>query len=135
MELLAIEIPYFEIGVKAGFPSPAADFMGESIDLNRELIKNQFETFVVKVDGDSMKDAGIHHGDRMLVDRSLPPEDDKIFVCCIDGEFTVKRMRIDKANQKVWLVAENDAYPPIEVTPENESFLVWGKVVHVIKSF
>jgi DNA polymerase V len=130
---LELELPFVSNGIKAGFPSPALDFMGEKIDLNRILIKHPMETFYAQVDGDSMKDAGIHDGDIMVVDRSMPHEDGKIFVCYLDGEFTVKRMKIDTANEIVWLVAENDAYPPIKITKEND-FIVWGRVVRVIKS-
>lgn len=127
-----LELPYISNGIKAGFPSPAQDFMGESIDLNKILVKHPMETFYAKVEGDSMKDAGIHDGDIMVIDRSLPYEDGKIFVCYLDGDFTVKRMRIDKANETVWLVAENPAYEPIKVIPEND-FIVWGRVIKVIK--
>jgi DNA polymerase V len=128
-----LSLPYFPNGVKAGFPSPAADHMGEQIDLNRVLIKNPQETFYIKVDGDSMTNAGIGHGDILVVDRSEPTLNGKIYVCTIDGEFTVKRVKIDKKKRMVWLVPENENYEPIEVTPENESFLIWGRVIHVIK--
>lgn len=128
----SVSLPYISGGIKAGFPSPAQDFMGENIDLNKILIKNPMETFYAKVDGDSMKDAGIHDGDILVIDRSLPYEDGKIFVCFLDGDFTVKRMRIDKENKTVWLVAENKAYEPIKVVPDND-FIVWGRVISVIK--
>jgi len=130
-----MELFFISGGVKAGFPSPAQDFMGEKIDLNRELVQHPFETFVVKVDGDSMKDAGITDGDRLIVDRSMAPEDDKIFVCCLNNEFTVKRLRIDKATKTVWLVPENDSFTPIEVKAEEENFIIWGRVVFAIKSY
>jgi DNA polymerase V len=130
-----LELPFVASGIKAGFPSPAQDFMGEKIDLNQQLIKHPQETFYAEVDGDSMKGAGIEHGDLMVIDRSLPPEDGKIYVCCIDGEFTVKRVRIDSKNRKVWLVPENPEFESIEVTEENESFLIWGRVIKVIKDF
>jgi DNA polymerase V len=127
-----LELPFVANGIKAGFPSPAMDFMGEKIDLNRILIKHPQETFYAQVDGDSMKDAGIHHGDIMVIDRSLPNEDGKIYVCFLDGEFTVKRMRIEKKTETVWLVAENEAYEPIKVSADDD-FIVWGRVIHIIK--
>jgi len=78
-----------------------------------------------------MKDAGIDNGDLLIVDKSLRPIDGKIAVCFVDGEFTVKRIRIEK--DCCWLVAANEAYKPISVTAEND-FMVWGIVVHVIKT-
>jgi DNA polymerase V len=130
-----LKLPFISGGISAGFPSPAQDFMGEKIDLNRILVKHPSETFYAKVKGNSMKDVGIHDGDTLVIDRSLAPEDGKIFVCFIDGEFTVKRVQIEKKTKTIWLVAENEAYQPIKVTEENESFLIWGRVIHVIKDF
>lgn len=127
-----LELPFISNGIKAGFPSPALDFMGEKIDLNKKLIKHPQETFYAQVDGDSMKNAGIHHGDTLVIDRSLEYEDGKIYVCYVDGEYTVKRMKIDSSSRTVWLIAENDSYAPIKVTEDND-FIVWGRVIHVIK--
>lgn len=127
-----LKMPFADNGIKAGFPSPAQDFMGENIDLDKIIVKHPFETFYAKVEGDSMKDAGIHDGDIVVIDRSLPHEDGKIYVCYIDGDFTIKRMKIDKESKTVWLVAENPAYEPIKVT-EDDDFLVWGRVISCIK--
>ena len=77
-----------------------------------------------------MEGAGIHDGDLLIINKSLPPKDGKIAVCFIDGEFTVKRIRMDK--NIIWLIAENEKYPPIKVTSDNE-FLIWGVVTNVIK--
>lgn len=125
-------LPFVDAGISAGFPSPADDFMEFSIDLNRELIKNPTSTFYGRVKGNSMKDMGIHHGDLLIIDKSLPPDNDKLAVCYIDGEFTLKRIRLDK--DCLWLVPANDDYQPIKVTAEND-FMVWGIVLHVVKSF
>jgi len=102
-----------------------------SIDLNKELVKNPSATFYARVKGNSMIDAGIHDGDLIIIDKSLEPADGKIAVCFIDGEFTIKRIKIDR--DCCWLVPANDDFNPIRVTEENE-FLVWGIVVHVIRS-
>lgn len=126
-----ILLPIYE-GISAGFPSPASDFEEHIIDLNKYLIKRPSSTFLGRVKGNSMKDAGIHDGDIMVIDKSLPFVNNRIAVCFLEGEFTVKRIQIK--NERCFLVAENVAYKPIEVTPENE-FVVWGIVVHVIKSF
>ena len=123
--------PLTDQGISAGFPSPAQDFIDLSIDLNKEFIKHPSSTFFGRVKGSSMKDAGIDNGDLLIVDKSLRPTDGKIAVCFVDGEFTVKRIRIEK--DCWWLVAANEAYKPIRVTAEND-FLVWGIVVHVIKT-
>ena len=127
-----INIPLFEGGVSAGFPSPAQDFSEHSIDLNLELIKNPASTFFTRVSGDSMKDLGISDGDLLVIDKSLTPKDGKIAVCFIDGEFTLKKIKLEK--QTCWLVAANKNYEPIEVTEDND-FIVWGIVTFSIKNF
>lgn len=127
-----LELPYVDTGISAGFPSPADDFIELTIDLNKHLIKHKESTYFAKVKGHSMKDAGIFDGDLLVIDKSLPPQDGKIAICQIDGEFTVKRIKIEK--NVVWLVAENEEYKPIKVTEENE-LMIWGIVLHSIKSF
>lgn len=126
-----LDLPLVDSGISAGFPSPADDFLDVSIDLNKELIKNPSTTFYGRVKGDSMIDAGLSDGDLLIIDKSLEPIDGKIAVCFIDGEFTVKRIKIDK--DIVWLVAENKKYKPIKVTMDND-FLIWGVVTTVIKT-
>jgi len=122
--------PFVDTGIRAGFPSPADDFSYLSIDLNKELIKNKEATFFARVKGDSMRDAGLNDGDLLVIDRSLEPQDGKVAVCFIDGEFTVKRIKIDK--DAVWLMPENENYAPIKVTADNE-LIIWGIVTAVIK--
>ena len=122
-------IPYFEAPVKAGFASPADDYKEMQLDLNEHLIQHPAATFFVRVDGDSMKDAGIHKDDLLIVDRSLEPTSGKIVIAVVNGEFTVKRIRL--INQEVWLEPENPNYPPIQIQP-NWEFQVWGIVTHVI---
>ncbi|RMZ51427.1 LexA family transcriptional regulator [Flavobacteriaceae bacterium PRS1] len=125
-----LKLPFVSNGISAGFPSPADDFLDINIDLNKHLIKNPSTTFYGRVKGDSLKDAGIHDGDLLIVDKSLEPTNGKIAVCFIDGEFTVKRIKIEK--DIVWLIAENKDYPPIKVTKDND-FVIWGIVINVIK--
>ena len=127
-----LELPYVDVGISAGFPSPADDFIELTIDLNRELIKHKDSTFFAKVKGNSMKNAGIFDGDLLIIDKSLEPQDGKIAICQIDGDFTVKRIK--KENDIVWLIAENEDYKPIKVTEENE-LMIWGIVIHSIKTF
>ena len=124
-------LPLFLSKVRAGFPSPADDYLDKKLDLNEFLIKHPAATFYVRVKGDSMIKAGINSGDVLLVDRSLEPKDKKIVVAVLNNEFTVKRVR--KAKDKLFLVSENDDYAPIEVK-EGADFEIWGVVVHVIHS-
>ena len=85
-----LPLPYAEEGIKAGFPSPAQDYMDLSIDLNRELVKHPSSTFYGKVKGDSMVDAQVFDGDILIIDKSLEPTNGDIAVCFVDGEFTLK---------------------------------------------
>ena len=128
----SIELPFFDVSISAGFPSPADDFIELTIDLNKHLIKHKDTTFFAKVKGHSMKNAGIFDGDLLVIDKSLEPTDGKIAICQIDGEFTVKRIKVEK--DVIWLIAENENYQPIKVTPDNE-LMIWGIVIHSIKSF
>ncbi|MFM8983508.1 MAG: LexA family protein [Spartobacteria bacterium] len=124
-----LRIPLVSAKVQAGFPSPADDHMERSLDLNEHLVANPASTFFVRVQGDSMRDAGICDGDILVVDRSLEPKDRQIVVAMLDGDFTVKRLR--KREGKVFLEAENSAYPPIEVSGGQE-LVIWGAVTFVI---
>ncbi|WP_366185384.1 translesion error-prone DNA polymerase V autoproteolytic subunit [Flavobacterium ovatum] len=125
-----LRIPFISEGVSAGFPSPAADFMENNIDLNKELSENPLATFYIKVRGNSMIDAGINDQDVLIVDRSLQPKDNAIAICFVDGEFTVKRLKVEK--DCLYLLPENPEYSPIKVTEENQ-FILWGIVTYVIK--
>ena len=126
-----LELPYFPSGIKAGFPSPAADFDESKISLDRVLVKNHEATFYAKASGTSMIGAGIDDGDIMIIDRSLEPQNNKIAVCCIDGEFTVKRIAIKKDG--VYLLPQNETFKPIKINEDNE-LIIWGIVTYVIKS-
>jgi len=119
-----------EEGISAGFPSPADDFKETRISLDRELVKNKEATFYARVSGDSMIGAGLDDGDLLIIDRSLNPENGKIAVCLVDGEFTVKRIKKEK--KKLYLIPENKKYKPIELKEENE-LIIWGVVEYVIK--
>ena len=118
-------------GVSAGVPSPADDFKETRISLDKVAVKNEAATFYARVAGQSMIGAGLDDGDLLVIDRSLEPQDGKIAVCLIDGNFTVKRLKVEK--DCVWLVAENKRYKPIQVTEENE-LMIWGIVTHVLKA-
>lgn len=128
----ALEMPYFEGGVSAGFPSPAEDYMHAKLDLNELLVEHPSATYYVRVVGDSMLGAGIVSGDLLIVDRSLEVTNNCIVVAHIDGEFTVKRIK--KMKTKMFLKAENENYKPIAIT-EDMDFELFGVVAHAIHHF
>tara|TARA_B100001059_G_scaffold235416_1_gene280970 strand:- start:49192 stop:49623 length:432 start_codon:yes stop_codon:yes gene_type:complete len=119
-----------EEGISAGFPSPADDFKEVRISLDKELVKSKESTFYARVSGDSMIGAGLDDGDLLVIDRSLNPENGKIAVCFIDGEFTVKRIKKEK--NKLYLIPENKKYETIELKGEDQ-LIIWGVVEYVIK--
>lgn len=126
----AKEIPFIAAGIKAGFPSPAADFDETKISIDQLVIKNETATFYAKASGNSMTGAGIDDGDILVIDRSIEPTNNKIAVCFIDGEFTVKRIKIEE--DCVYLQAENPKYKSIKVTEDND-LIIWGIVTYVVK--
>ena len=125
-----LEMPYISSGIKAGFPSPAADFDGSRISIDQIVVKNAVATFYAKANGHSMTGAGIDDGDILVIDKSIEPQDGKIAVCFIDGEFTVKRIKVQE--NSLLLLPENKLFEPIEVTQEND-FIIWGIVTYVVK--
>jgi len=124
--------PLFTSGVSAGFPSPAEDHIDQKLDLNELLIQHPGATFFVRVAGDSMQDAGINHGDILVVDRSLEAVSGKVVIAIVDGELTVKRFFQD--NSSCRLIAANPNYPIVEITKDTD-FSVWGVVTSVIHQF
>lgn len=126
----SLPLKYADEGIRAGFPSPAQDYLEQAIDLNKELIKHPASTFYGRVIGDSMRDEGIEEGDILIIDKSLELLDDDLAVCFIDGEFTVKRVRLE--TDAAWLVPSNPDYPLIKVTKDND-FIVWSIVTYTIK--
>lgn len=123
------EFPFAIARVAGGFPSPADDGMGQSLDLNEYLVKHPEATFFIRVEGDSMENAGIFSGDLLLVDRAIEPKENSIVVAALDGEFTVKRMK--KIGSQWYLSPENKNYPAMPIQPEAD-FTVWGVVAYVI---
>ena len=115
--------------VAAGFPSPADDYVEVGIDLNEQLIRHPTSTFFLRVSGESMLGAGIHHGDLLVVDRSLDPRPGRIVVAVLDGEFTLKRLVQHQGRLR--LEAANPAYPPLELHRCGD-VQIWGVAIHVI---
>jgi len=121
--------PLYVESVSAGFPSPAEDYVEGQLDLNKHLIEHPAATYFVRVTGDSMIEAGIHNGDLLIVDRSLEPRDKNIVIANINGELTVKRIRIRR--KKLTLMPENENYQPQPINDDME-LEIWGVVRHVI---
>ncbi|MDR3197018.1 MAG: translesion error-prone DNA polymerase V autoproteolytic subunit [Planctomycetaceae bacterium] len=118
--------------VPAGFPSPAENHSGGSLDLTAHLIKHPEATFFLRVRGDSMTGAGIFDGDLLIVDRSLPPVSGDIVIAVLDGEFTVKRLII--RNGTIELRPENPLFKPLRIYEESQ-LEIWGVVTAAVKSF
>ena len=122
-------LPLFLERVPAGFPSPADGYIDAEIDLNELLIERPESTFFVRVEGDSMTGAGIHDGDVLLVDRAAEPKDGSVVIAAVDGNLTVKRLRIE--GSYAWLLPAHPDYEPIELTGE-EDLCLWGVVTRSI---
>ncbi len=127
-ELSQLEIPLFASRVRAGFPSPADDFIDRALDLNEFLIKKPSATFFAWAEGDSLRDIGITHGDLLIIDRSAERRHGAVVVAAIDGELTCKILDLRRG----LLLAANDDYPPIRVSGKEE-LLIEGVVTHNIK--
>ena len=121
--------------IKAGFPSPADDYLHDSLDFNRDLIKNPEATFYGRVAGDSMIEAGICDSDIAVIDRSLQPVDGDVIVAFVNGEFTIKYLDLKhKEEGYIELRPANANYLPIRIDAD-DNFRVWGVVVWTIKQW
>ena len=129
IESKGYRLPLYSDAVQAGFPSPADDYVEDTLDLNEHLIKHPTATFFVKVAGNSMINAGIYPGDTLVVDRSLEVKNRKIIIAVVEGQLTVKRFC--KTRNGVFLMPENDEFKPIKLESENE-LVVWGVVTTVL---
>ncbi|HMB93375.1 MAG TPA: translesion error-prone DNA polymerase V autoproteolytic subunit [Rhodothermales bacterium] len=124
-------VPLIITKVQAGFPSPALDYIEEVLDLNVLLIKNPPSTFMMRVAGHSMKDAGIYDGDLLVVDRAIEAAHDDVVIALLDRELTVKALY--RRGGHIGLIAANEAYPNIRMK-EGMELEIWGIVTHVIRS-
>ncbi len=127
-----LPLPLVGTRVKAGFPSPAEDYIEDRLDLNEHLVSHPNATFYVRVSGESMLNAGIQNGDTLVVDRSLDARNDDIVIATVNGEFTVKRL-VYRASRP-WLIPCNPAFSEIELTEDMDA-VIWGVVTSVIHKF
>jgi DNA polymerase V len=122
-------LPLYMNPVSAGSPAFTEDYVEGKLDLNRHLVRHPNETFIVRVTGESMLEAGIHPGDMLIVDRSLEARDGKIVIAVVNGELTVKRISLN--SNLISLLPHNPSFQPIKISPEMD-FFVWGVVTNVI---
>ncbi|EFZ1745445.1 TPA: translesion error-prone DNA polymerase V autoproteolytic subunit [Shigella flexneri] len=125
-----VTFPLFSDLVQCGFPSPAADYVEQRIDLNQLLIQHPSATYFVKASGDSMIDGGISDGDLLIVDSTITASHGDIVIAAVDGEFTVKKLQL---RPTVQLIPMNSAYSPITISSE-DTLDVFGVVIHVVKA-
>lgn len=118
--------------ISAGFPSPAEDRVDTNLNLHDLVVQRPEATFFMRVEGESMKKAGINSGDLVVVDKSLDPKNRDIVVAFIDGEFTLKRFK--REGSRGWLLPENDDYKPLQVSEDND-FQVWGVVTFTLHAW
>jgi len=116
--------------ISAGFPNPAEDASSTPLDLNELMIRRPAATYFMRVDGESMQDAGVHSGDIVVIDKSLEPTSGDMVVAFIDGEFTLKFFKLKDGEG--WLVPANNAYEPIKVSDEGQDFQIWGVATFTI---
>ena len=127
----AFKVPLFGHTIRAGFPSPADDYVADTLDLNDHLMPRKEASFLLRARGDSMTGVGIHNDDILVVDRSITASNGCVVIAKLDGEFTVKTL--EKKRGKIRLLPANSDFQPIELKDEQE-LQVWGVVTNVIHS-
>ena len=124
----ALELPLFLSPATCGFPSPAQDYIEQTIDLNQICIEHPAATFYVRASGHSMVNAGINDGDLLIVDRAIKASHGAIVLACLDGEFTVKRLQ---ERPFAALLPANPDFPPITLL-EGQELEIFGVVTFVL---
>ena len=130
--LATCEIKLLSHRISAGFPSPAGDYVEDGLDLNNYLVQNKPATFMFTVRGESMIVAGIHDGDKVVVDRALKAQHNDIVIAVINGEYTIKRLY--QYRGRIELRPENPDYSPITFSDGYE-LQIWGVVVGVVRRY
>ena len=132
VEAPGLALPMPISAVRAGFPSPAEDFAVNRLDLTQLLVVHPQATYLLRVAGASMRDAGIDDGDTIVVDKAIKPRHGHIVVAVVDGEFTVKHLH--QRAGRVRLKAANPTFPDI-IPKDGQMVEVWGVVTSCIKRF
>ena len=127
---MKLVLPFHLQKVGAGFPSPATDYVEDDIDLNAHLIKNKPSTFLIRVQGKSMNNIGIHDDDLLVVDRSLDPKSFSTVIANVSEELVVKSF-IKEKDQSFLTSGSKKLKDKINLT-ENPEIFIWGVVTHVI---
>lgn len=122
-------VPFYSSLISAGFPSPADDHLQNRLDLTAHVVRHPAATFFVRVQGESMRDANVHDGDILVVDKAETATHNKIVVAVLNGEYVCKRLY--KRGGVIRLLPENSAFKPIEIT-EDMDFEIWGVVTHIL---
>lgn len=130
-EVADLRLPFFDVGIVAGFPIPLDnDERSQDIELLKMLCPNPEASYLIRVEGNSMIDAGIYSGDIIIVDKSnREPSPSEVAVCELNGDYTLKHFV--KRGDEGWLVPANPDYPELKVT-EDDDFSVWGTVTYII---
>ena len=130
LQLPPLPLPLAGEAVAAGFPSPADDYVEATIDLNGALIPRPSSTFLMRVDGDAMHGDGIHHGDLLIVDRSVGPRSGSTVVVVHEGRFLLRKLEGRAARWR--LVASDASSPAIALQGDDPDLLIWGVVIHAV---
>lgn len=126
-----IELPLAQESVQAGFPAPNGGYIDENLDVNEFLVRSPSSTYIYRVSGESMKEAGIMNGDYVLVDSSLEVHDGDVVVASVDSEFTIKEIRLGR---KKMLLPRNSEYSPVEISDSTRVVII-GPVISVIRKY
>ena len=129
---MKLTVPFYLHKAGAGFPSPATDYIEEDIDLNVHLVKNVPATFIIRVQGKSMKDTGIYDGDLLVVDKSLNPKNFSTVIANVYDELVVKNFVKEKDKQ--FLTSGSKKFEDRILINEEEDIFIWGVVTYVIHS-
>jgi DNA polymerase V len=121
--------PFADTTIRPGLPAPVDDFLDNFIDMNQELVKNKEATFYARIVGNAGGNE-FSEGDVLVVDRSLPLQKDKMAVCFLDGNFTLKKIRLEEGT--LWVESLNASFDAIRITEDNQ-FMVWGMVTYTVK--
>jgi len=127
---MKLTIPFYLHKVGAGFPSPATDYIEDDLDLNTYLINNAPATFIIRVQGRSMRDVGIYDGDLLIVDKSINPKSFSTVIANVNEELVVKTFIKEK--EVSYLTSGSKSSIDKINLGENQEVIIWGVVTYVI---